>query len=292
MFSDKDISKSIQGITTKINPNTEIKLSVVIVAFRSKGILEQCIESLKRQTYKDFEVVLVDNGENDISDSSFDGLDNYQYIKMKSNVGCSPGKNIGAYHGRGEIVCFIDDDGVADENFVIEHSKAYHDYPELIGLRGKVLPKDDQNIFNAFASHYDLGDEIVPAFIDTETNASFRKTNFLEAGGFSSAVLRGDSEGVTLSYQIHKLYKNKSRLIYYPSAIVYHDFAVDIKKLIKKNINQHRARVAVTKDTPEIFEYINSFSHPRSELHYPQNFSTRIKLGIVRRFLKIIPLFA
>ena len=81
--------------------------------------MEQCLNSIQNQTYKNFEVILVNDGSMDHSESickSFvEGDSRFRYF-LKSNGGASSARNFGLDHVRGDFITFIDADDWVDEN--------------------------------------------------------------------------------------------------------------------------------------------------------------------------------
>ena len=114
------------------------KISVIIVAYNTKKELLDCLNSLNKQSVKNFEIIIVDNGNEDL-----DKLKKYsiRYIKLDKNYGPSYARNIGTKFARAKIVAFLDDDAIADKNWVKNIIEAFEKL-DIIGLRGKVLPKN------------------------------------------------------------------------------------------------------------------------------------------------------
>ena len=72
--------------------NKKIKVSVIIVAYNTGKEIIDCLDSLKKQTNKEFDIIVVDNG-----NENLDVLKNYDlfYIKLNKNYGPSLARNIG-----------------------------------------------------------------------------------------------------------------------------------------------------------------------------------------------------
>lgn len=94
--------------------------SVVIPVYNVEKYITECVDSILRQTYKDFELILVDDGSQDNSPVI---CDNYQKrdarVKVihKLNGGQSSARNAGATIAKGKYIIFIDsDDFILDEN--------------------------------------------------------------------------------------------------------------------------------------------------------------------------------
>lgn len=96
-------------------------ISVVILNFNGRKYMGPCLDSLSTQTYRDFEVIVVDNGS---SDGSMDYMKaNYPWVKMvrnERNLGFAAGTNVGIKHAQGDYILTLNNDTRADKNF-IEH---------------------------------------------------------------------------------------------------------------------------------------------------------------------------
>ncbi len=203
--------------------------SVVIVAYNSNQHLIKCLNSLKQQSFSNFEIILVDNGGNDaVIDEilAFELL----YIRLNKNYLPSRARNIGLTYTRGNVVCFLDDDALADRDFIAQHISA-HMQANILGVRGKVLPKSD-NPYNNLAAMYDLGDQPTPSYIDLEGNSSFSREAIVAVGGFNPTIFAG--EGVELSYRLISLFGGHENLLYWPGAVIYHDYSNSLLKCFER----------------------------------------------------------
>jgi len=262
--------------------------SVIIVTYNSnKKVLEQCLNSLKEQTFKDFEIIIVDNSDKtDLKPI----VSKYicKYIKLKKNYGLSLARNIGIKFARGDIVIFLDDDAIPAHNFVEEHVSAYSKY-DIFGLRGKSLPKTHA-IYNYLAPHYDLGDQPIPYYIDLEGNSSFKRDVLSEIGGFNPELQgAGGCEGLELTYRIISKCKDKSKLIYYPNAVIYHDYSDTFVKYIKKQLRHAKHNNMLKCIFPDIFEFDRGYKFNSKKLkRETPSLSIRIQLRIIRKLTSFI----
>lgn len=90
-----------------------MKVSVVIPVYNVKPYLERCVESVLRQSYKDLEIILVDDGSTDGSGEMCDEMSTRdQRIRVihQENKGLSGARNTGIDHATGEYIIFIDSD--------------------------------------------------------------------------------------------------------------------------------------------------------------------------------------
>ena len=101
-------------------------ISVIIPAYNVESSLERCALSVMGQTYKDFEVVLIDDGSTDSTPSICDALgQKYANIKVlhQKNSGVSAARNKGIDIAKGEYLCFIDSDDYVEPDYL---EQLYH----------------------------------------------------------------------------------------------------------------------------------------------------------------------
>lgn len=90
-----------------------MKVSIVIPVYNVMPYLERCVKSVQCQTYKDFEIILVDDGSPDDSGKLCDQLaanDGRIHVIHQENKGLSGARNTGIDHATGEYIIFIDSD--------------------------------------------------------------------------------------------------------------------------------------------------------------------------------------
>lgn len=88
-------------------------ISVIVPVYNIQGYLERCVRSICAQTYKDLEIILVDDGSTDGSGEICDRLakeDNRIRVFHKENGGSSSARNLGIREAMGEYLGFIDSD--------------------------------------------------------------------------------------------------------------------------------------------------------------------------------------
>lgn len=96
-------------------------ISVVVPVFRVEKYLPECIESILRQSYRNLEIVLVDDGSPDRSGAicdEFAGKDGRIKVVHQPNGGVTSARAAGFGISGGELVCFVDSDDVLPENAV------------------------------------------------------------------------------------------------------------------------------------------------------------------------------
>ena len=94
-------------------------ISVVIPVYNIEEYLERCVNSICAQTYRNLEILLVDDGSTDGSGALCDALaEKDKRIKVfhKANGGSSSARNVGIAQARGKYIGFVDSDDYISEN--------------------------------------------------------------------------------------------------------------------------------------------------------------------------------
>lgn len=94
------------------------RIACVVVTYNRLNLLKQCVEALYRQTYKDFDLIVVNNGSTDGTDEWLKSINDID-ILSQSNLGGSGGFHNGiqyAYNKGYDYFWVMDDDGVPDRN--------------------------------------------------------------------------------------------------------------------------------------------------------------------------------
>ena len=109
--------------------------SVIVPMYRGEYITK-LVEHLNKQNLKDFEVIIVDSGEN-----RGDAIHNLCDFKLKylfkGDIGAAKARNIGIQYARGDIIAFTDDDCQPDADWLM-NAKSYFENDSLVGLEGYI----------------------------------------------------------------------------------------------------------------------------------------------------------
>lgn len=98
-------------------------ISVIIPIYNVEKYLNECIESVVNQTYRNLEIILVDDGSPDKSDSiceKYKSQDSRIKVLHKQNGGLSDARNHGMNIASGKFITFIDSDDFVDEQYIEE----------------------------------------------------------------------------------------------------------------------------------------------------------------------------
>lgn len=122
-------------------------ISVVIPVYNVAAYLDECLTSVARQTCRDWECILVDDGSSDCSGDicdSWSSRDNRFIVIHQSNKGVSAARNNGLAKAEGEYVVFIDADDWVEETYLSDLLEKAEDSMDLV-LSGIVQERTDGN---------------------------------------------------------------------------------------------------------------------------------------------------
>lgn len=109
-----------------------MRFSVIVPAYNAERTLPACLESVKSQTYPDFEVIVIDDGSLDetgkIAKAYADADERFHYIRQE-NAGVSASRNQGLRAAVGEFVVFLDSDDRYEPDYLQEFHRLIQSNP-------------------------------------------------------------------------------------------------------------------------------------------------------------------
>jgi glycosyltransferase involved in cell wall biosynthesis len=167
-------------------------VSVIIPTYNRRRCLQDALESVFAQTYRDYEVVVVDDGSTDGTDVVVAGLRDrlrFRYIRQE-NTGEAGARNRGLEAARGSLIAFLDSDDVWLPDLLERESSilAADSSVALVCARSmtagrlsrKVISREDVLVGDLFARLFQKN------FVNNSTVVA-RKSCLAEAGGFNEA---------------------------------------------------------------------------------------------------------
>lgn len=194
------------------------KFTVVIICNKYKKETYENIIELRSQCDVDGEIIFVNNGDKSNDARSLRDLVDV-YVELKGNSGAYLARNIGSVFSNGDILIFVDDDGLPEPGMLAAHVNAHDEYL-LDAVRGGCLPKNPNE---KPPSHYHLGDKILVAINCIEGNCSYRKDLFFKMGGWGDYILFGHG-GAELFVRMLSNGSDQSKHVYIPNCILRHDY--------------------------------------------------------------------
>jgi GT2 family glycosyltransferase len=211
-------------------------VSVIVVNYNGRHLLEDCLGSLVKQGFRDFETILVDNGSTDGSvDFVSERYPDVRTVRNPENLGFGGGVNAGLKHAEGRYIALLNNDAVAHEDWLGDLAAAamrssgefgiwaskilsFQD-PETIDTAGHLLYPDGLNIGRGKgerdSAEYDREEEVL---IASGCAAMFLKDVFDTAGGFDEDFFAyGDDTEMGLRARLMGW-----KCLFVPSSVVYH----------------------------------------------------------------------
>jgi hypothetical protein len=265
-YCPRGTDSRVEGITEWNPPEQTAVTSVVIVTYRvDRGDFEATLDALGVQTADRYEVIVVDNGTDWDVEAELASRDRcLVYAELEDNPGVTVARNIGAKLALGDLLVFLDDDGVPRETFVESHRRI-HDERGVVAARGRVLPRTD-TVYNRLQRHYDMGPETKPHFLNIEGNTSFDRETFLEYGGYSENLDgRAGHEGLELTYRmIEEGDVDREQVVYCPDVVIHHDYAEGVIDFVRKRASQPSKARQLDCEFDQLAEFAHTYSGTKS----------------------------
>ena len=119
-------------------------VSVIIVTYESRAVLTRCLAQLREQTFRDFEVLLVDNGSSDRAAKTAAKADpTLHLIENGANLGFAEANNIGAKRARGRWLALLNPDAFAEPDWLERLMAATEAWPEVRCFTSLQIAADD-----------------------------------------------------------------------------------------------------------------------------------------------------
>jgi GT2 family glycosyltransferase len=140
------------------NMNLEKELvSIIILNYNGNEFLENCIESIFRETEEEFELIIVDNNSPDKSGEKFSKkYESCKFILNEKNVGVSEGLNIGIKNANGSHIILLNNDLIVAPKWLDYLFQAYREkgeglyQPKFLKMKDKKIIDSAGNLINIF----------------------------------------------------------------------------------------------------------------------------------------------
>lgn len=220
--------------TSELQPSAPL-ISVIIINFNGGAFLQEAVNSLARQTFRDFELILLDNASVDESAKTVDltALHEAQLIMHPENCGFAEGNNIAARQARGKWLVLLNPDTVADANWLDRLLMAATENPGIQTFASAQMSLDDNTTMDGAGDAYLLfgipwrGGFGRPAtemprmgwcFSACGATAMYDRNLFLQLGGFDERFFCY-CEDVDLGFRLQLAGYD---CLFVPDAVVHH----------------------------------------------------------------------
>jgi len=192
-------------------------VSAVVLSFNRRDEILRCLASLKEQTYRPMEIVVLDNASSDGSaDAVREAFPDVHLILMPRNYGDWEGRDIAAANCRGEYLFSLDDDATAEKDTVEKLVARMKSEPELAVVQAQVIdPPTGEPYQTGFGAEYANRSHYRATFLGGA--ALFRSVALQKAGGFPHYLLGGAE-----SFLSYRFLDMGCRIFYCSETAIYH----------------------------------------------------------------------
>ena len=249
-----------------------MKISVIIPNYNGEKIIDGCIQSLLKQEYKDFNIIVVDNNSADDSVKIIEErYPSITLIKNKENLGFAAAVNIGIKASKSDFVALLNNDTEVDEKWLVnlysvvsKDDKIFSASSKMIRFyeRDKIDDAGDQ--YNLLGWAYKRGDGVsIDQFnkdkiiFSTCAGAGLYRRKIFEEIGYFDENFFAYLEDVDVSFR-GNIYGYKN--IYVNNAIVYHMVSATSGSRhneFKVKLASRNSMYLIRKNMPLFFEIIN-----------------------------------
>lgn len=239
-----------------------MKYSIIVPVYNRPEEVDELLESLTRQTLKDFEVVVVEDGSQrdcrSVVERYEQRLDVAYYAKSNSGPGQS--RNYGAERARGEYLIVLDSDVVLPVGYLQAVDDELRREPaDAFGGPDRSHPSftDTQKAISySMTSFFTTGGirggkKKLDKFYPRSFNMGIRRDVYLRLGGFSKMRF-----GEDIDFSI-RIFKAGCRCRLFPEAWVWHKRRTDLRKFFRQVYNSGIARINLYKKYPESLKLVH-----------------------------------
>lgn len=256
------------------------RVSVVVASYNGAATLKTCLQSLERLNYPDYEVILVDDGSTDESESIAALFPAVRYFRHAENRGLGVARNTGIAAASGEIIAFTDSDCRADQDWL------HYLIGDLLnsrfaGIGGhNFLPPDDSTtaacvmVSPGGPAHVMLTDRLAEHI--PGCNMAFYRWALESIGGFDPIYWKaGDDVDVCW-----RLQQRGYRLGFSPAGFVWHYRRNTIQAYLKQQSGYGDAEALLERRHPENFNRFGG-SIWQGRIYSPAKYGVELNRSVI-----------
>lgn len=232
-----------------------MKYSIIVPVYNRPDEVDELLESLCKQSFKDFEVIIVEDGSSvackEVCDKYMERLDLKYFLKQNSGPGQS--RNYGAERSKGEYLIVLDSDVVLPEDYLqAVEDELQRQSADAFGGPDRAhdsFTDTQKAISYSMTSFFTTGGirggkKKLDKFYPRSFNMGIRRDVYMQLGGFSKMRF---GEDIDFSIRIFDA-GYKCRL--FPDAWVWHKRRTDMRKFFRQVYNSGIARINLHKRHP------------------------------------------
>ena len=219
-------------------------VSIIVPAYNEEAVIGNCVRSILRSDYKRFEIILVNDGstDNTLAEMQRFAAEHRVRILDKPNGGKAAALNTGIHYARGEVLFFVDADGMFLPTTIREMLRGFHS-PQVGAVCGNDAPVNLDRLLPrllAIQTHVTTGfvRRALAAInclpIVSGNIGAFRREVLEQTGAFRPGFIGEDLE---LTWRVHKA---GYRVEFQPGAVVYAEVPSALGALWKQRVRWAR----------------------------------------------------
>ena len=262
-----------------------MRYSIIVPVFNRPDEVDELLDSLTRQTVKDFEVIIVEDGSTktckDVCEKYASILDLHYFFKENSGPGQS--RNYGAERSKGEYLLILDSDVVLPDRYIENLELGIDNYDMLQGMNNGMQGNHNSQFstLNSQLAAFGGPDAAHPSFTPTQKAISYSMTSFFTTGGIRGGKKKLDKfyprsfnmgirrdvymqlggftkmrfgEDIDFSYRICEAGYTPQLI---PEAWVWHKRRTDFRKFFRQVYNSGIARINLEKRHPGTMKLVH-----------------------------------
>jgi len=197
-------------------------ISIVLAVYNGEKTIQETIDSVSKQTFSDFELIIINDGSND---STLDVVSKIQDTRIKvfsyPNAGLSVSRNRGIHCAAGEFIAFLDADDLWTPDKLEAQFKALQGNPQAAVAYSWIDLIDESSQFIRSAARTRATGNVhakllLTNFLHTGSNPLIRKEALIQVGGFDESIFGPDDWDVflRLAAQYHFVLVPQVQILY------------------------------------------------------------------------------
>ncbi len=198
-------------------------ISVIIPVYNEENYIGKCLGSLFKQTFSNFEVIVIDDGS---TDRTHEIVRKFKRVNLINGEHKGPGfsRNLGAKQARGEILVFVDADMIFDKNYIKNLTAPLKER----GITGTThdceIAINTKNIWSRCWGRVRISKEDAK---DIKIFRAIRRDKFLEMGGFDPKYGYADDQSLWIKHRV--------KPVVAPDTICYHRNPESLREVYKQS---------------------------------------------------------
>lgn len=254
-------------------------ISVIVPVYNGKRFLSACLDSLKAQTYSNFEIIIVDDGSTDGSPELVTPPAKLIYTQGRTGAGAA--RNLGAKSAKGDFLLFTDCDVEAPPHWIEKTAATIVEKKVKCGGGGYAGPVEDTFIQWFAFEELSWRRRNFHGQVETlvSNNLFCERALFESMGGFPEEYCAASSEDMEFSWKVSR----KNPLWWDQNNGVYHNFTPTVKEYLRQQSRFARDAVPMLLGNKKLLG---------GKTHHPRSFYLEVALtgAAVSLLLLLMPL--